>query len=414
METAEKVAVMRGKLKEFDLPSILEVMSIGRQYTVLELCSDDHVPVGAIFMKGGKVVSAVAPGAEGKEAFFRLFQKPLPVFHVFRMDTPEPLPEPLGSVDNLVDEALVRLASHQEPAPVEVQQPSVSSPTVVQPVLQQPVVVRQRETEGSPRVILAIASPKGGSGKTTVALNLALSLARQGRSVVLVDGDINGDILSAIDSRESARHGAFDVLLGKVSFEEALLSTVVPKFKILPALARFEPDVATGLSDRSREWRALLQDLSKQAEIVVVDTPAGMFGVTHQILRGCSHVVGIMQSEVMAHRSFPMFAQGIDAVPEGQRPSILGVFLNMLQIHHTASVSVMRDACEGLPKNWLFETSMPRSPAFLDASMAGLPLRLIDDNCPPAVTFLFDALATEVTDRLHLPTPERQRRRLLV
>ena len=54
--------------------------------------------------------------------------------------------------------------------------------------------------------------------------------------MVLVDADINGDVLSSINARQRAEIGVFDVLLGVASSEEALLETVLPQFKILPAV----------------------------------------------------------------------------------------------------------------------------------------------------------------------------------
>ncbi len=75
----------------------------------------------------------------------------------------------------------------------------------------------------------------------------------------------------------------------------------------------------------------LLGALAERAEVVVVDTPAGMFGTTRAILRGATHVVGVLQAEVLAARSFERFAQGLESLPEGRRPAVLGVLLNMLQ-----------------------------------------------------------------------------------
>jgi chromosome partitioning protein len=109
-----------------------------------------------------------------------------------------------------------------------------------------------------------------------------------------------------------------------------------------------------------------------------------------------------LQAEVIAQRSFTMFADCLALLPEASRPKVLGVFLNMLQLGHTASISVLEKACESLPRNWLFETSIPRNPAFLDSTAAGVPLHLYDPNHPPAVSWLFDTLATEVLDRLEL------------
>jgi len=55
---------------------------------------------------------------------------------------------------------------------------------------------------------------------------------------------------------------------------------------------------------------------------------------------------------------------------------VLGVFLNMLQLGHTASIKVCNKPATRLPREWLFDNAIPRSGAFLDASAAGLPLHL--------------------------------------
>ena len=144
----------------------------------------------------------------------------------------------------------------------------------------------------------------------------------------------------------------------------------------------------------------MLAALSEQAEIVIVDCPAGMFGPTRQIMGACTHLLGVLQAELIASRSFTMFSRALDGLPKGERPEVVGMVLNMLQSRHSGSVHVLSDACADLPKRWLFDTAIPRSDAFLTATEEGLPLRLLDDKNPPAVSWLFDTLASELTDRL--------------
>jgi chromosome partitioning protein len=519
MSAAERIAVMEGELDGIDLVEILQVVGIGRQYTGVELLKADHSVLGTLFIKSGKVVSAMAGAVEGKEAFFQLFQQmskeSRKFFHVFRMPTPEQLAEPIGSLGNMLIEALdvartvvsapqktmsgvlPRAVAPSEtslkkpgvddawPAPTPLQsaaaarpappssrrQPSGApqrAPSTTMAAVQakptapaktpsapahpvpesrtgqeKPVEIQAKKEGTAPAVlaarggasstdrehrqpkksgksggrspiVLAIASPKGGSGKTTIALNLALSLARQERSVILVDGDVNGDVLSAIQGRERAVNGALDVLSGRASADEALLRTMLPHFKIMPALGQELPDPESFNADHTSEWQRLLAGLSEQAEIVIVDCPAGMFGPTRQIMGGCSHLLGVLQAELIASRSFTMFSRALDAVPKSERPEVVGVVLNMLQSRHPGSVNVLSDACAGLPKRWLFDTAIPRSDAFLTATEEGLPLRLLDDKNPPAVSWLFDTLASELTDRLELEVPERKPRQLLI
>lgn len=275
-----------------------------------------------------------------------------------------------------------------------------------------PRVASPATSPGDGRII-AVASPKGGCGKTTVALNAAIALARQGHPVTLVDADINGDILSAINSRGRAQIGTFDVLEGRAKPEQGLLPTIVPHFKILPAVGARLPDARTLASDLGGRFRELLRTLAKDSN-VIVDTPAGMFGITRHVLTASSHVVAVLQAEVVAHRSFERFREAIASIPEAERPRVLGVVLNMLQMRQGASLSVLQSVCVDLPPDWLFETSIPRHPAILDATAQGVPLRHLDENAPPAVAFLFDTLAAEVAQRLRLAAQEFRPQPLLL
>jgi len=438
-----RVGVMRGDLRDFDLAQVLQVVGIGRQYMCVEVHGDSSV-LGRIFVKSGQVVRVDSPDATGRDALFKLFGRSDGQFHVFRLETPEVLPEPIGALPGLLLEALNdngRDTFNAPTRPTASPHPTINGHASMgafaaehaqasEPSLETPpskvcaAPAEHSSSRASPHApiaaygrrgkILAVASPKGGCGKTTVALNVALSLARQGRSVVLVDADINGDVLSAIDARQRADTGALEVLLGIAEAEQALLDTVLPRFKIMPAVGHELPSSGNPSIDLSSAWEMLLRELSGRAELVIVDTPAGMFGVTQQVLRACSHVLGVLQAEVVANRSFSRFHDGLAAVPDEVRPQVVGIVINMLQTTHSASLSVFQAACTDLPAAWLFDTSIPRHNVFLDSAEAGVPLRHLDEVAPPAVAWLFDNLAAEVVERLKLDAAQRKPQPLLL
>jgi len=441
----ERIGVMQGRLSDFDLAQVLQVVGIGRQYVGVEVLNNNAV-TGTIFIKSGKVVSANAAGKQGKEAFFALFQQGGGSFYVFRSAAPGQLPEPIGALAGLMVEAMAIEPPRIEVKPVE---PSIpppaykdsefpthsgvappapgSAPTAQHVDLSASIQavrtasasatvsaslsqarVPMLASDSSQRRVVSIASPKGGCGKTTMSLNLALALARQGRSVILVDADINGDILSSVNARSRAEAGVFDILLGTHRIQQTLLKTMVPGFSILPAVGKRLPAPEVFLKDYTERWRQILSEASTLADLVLVDTPAGMFGTTHQILAASSHVLGVLQAEVLANRSFSRFTEGLDSISPSARPKVAGVFLNMVQMRQSPSLSVLQDACASLPAGWLFDTSIPHSPAFLQAADEGLPVRHMDEVAPPAVAFLFDNLAAEVSGRLDLRAPERK------
>jgi chromosome partitioning protein len=414
---------MRGRLREFDLAQVLQVVGIGRQYTGVEVF-DESAVLGTIFLKSGKVVRVEANGKDGREALFELFRHADGGFSVFRMETPPALPEPLGAVQMLLMEALERggrTERRSEPRAAEASDPFAADARRFDSPTEAGRTTRTKQTEPAPARtatktgrVLSVVSPKGGCGKTTVALNLAVSLARQGRSVLLVDADINGDVLSALDSRERAELGTFDLLTRTGSIDRALLPTLLTKLKILPAVGRDLPPPELLMADHGARWKMLLGELAERAEIVLVDAPAGMFGTTYQLLAASTHVLGVLQAERIADRSFPRFIEALQTLPGEQRPQVLGVVLNMLQTKHDGSLSVMLNACRDFPSDWLFDTTIARHPAFLDATHAGVPLRNLDEVAPPAVAWLFDTLAAEVLERLKLPAPAKKPQSLLV
>ena len=58
-----------------------------------------------------------------------------------------------------------------------------------------------------------------------------------------------------------------------------------------------------------------MSELAERAEIVLVDAPAGMFGPTYQLLRASTHVLGVLQAERIADRSFPRFFDALQMMP---------------------------------------------------------------------------------------------------
>jgi polysaccharide biosynthesis transport protein len=117
--------------------------------------------------------------------------------------------------------------------------------------------------------VILVASWGMREGRTSVAANLAATLAHAGRAVVLVDADLRRPSLSAVFGAGGRRPGWADLLAGRVSIEEAAVPTGVPGMKLVTA------GKLTGRSADMMENNALTRiftDLRAQGVVVVVDS----------------------------------------------------------------------------------------------------------------------------------------------
>lgn len=255
---------------------------------------------------------------------------------------------------------------------------------------------------------LTVTSPKGGVGKTTVALNLAYSLARRGWRTLIVDADPAGAIGLSLTKKVAQAPGLAEYASGRAGLAHLLVETRLPGLSLLPA-GQVAPDDATGfgavLDDGSLLHR-LRREVEGRADLVLFDTPAGFGGATLGALRASEWALCPVQAEPIAARSVLRIFDVLATLKEqGARVELLGVLLTMLQTKNASSLAVAEDLWRTLPNHVLFETTIPRDTAFLDASAAGVPVGLLRRR-PPPVALTFDQLAAEVEARTRLSPKE--------
>lgn len=127
-----------------------------------------------------------------------------------------------------------------------------------------------------PGAIIAVTSPKGGVGKTTVATNLAVALARDsGMRVVIVDLDLQfGDVSSALGMPN--RHSITDALSKAAARDSFVLSTFLGQHESgVAVLAAPASPVAADHLDAARVGH-LLRQLVADFDYIVVDTAPGL------------------------------------------------------------------------------------------------------------------------------------------
>ncbi len=122
-------------------------------------------------------------------------------------------------------------------------------------------------------IVLCVTSGKGGVGKTSISVNLAVALARKGERVLVMDGDLglaNVDVLLKLSVKKTIR----DVLETASDPLESVIY-VEPNLGILPASSGV-PEMVTMGEDEQELLGEIIQAIAGHFDYVIVDTAAGI------------------------------------------------------------------------------------------------------------------------------------------
>ncbi len=250
---------------------------------------------------------------------------------------------------------------------------------------------------------LVIASQKGGVGKTTVALNLAVALAERGRRTLLVDLDPQGAVGLSLAKGDTELAGLAELLSGVATAREAVLATRLNGLSLLPRgrldatdVDSFEQAVAhAGALDRA------LAACEGAVDVVVIDTPSGLGRVTTAALAAANFVLLAFQTERLALRSIGQALRVIEHVQAGRNPRLrlAGILPTLVERERAGTHSVLGDIWSGFPD--ALETVVPRTEAFAHASSLGVPVAFLGGQAGSPEARRFDLLADEIEGRMN-------------
>jgi capsular exopolysaccharide synthesis family protein len=117
--------------------------------------------------------------------------------------------------------------------------------------------------------VISVTSPAAGDGKSTLALNLAISLAQSGKKTIIVESDLRRPKVHKLTGAEN-KVGIVDALRGTLPLDECIQPTQVSDLSVMPCGPR--PKDPAELLARP-EYERVLADLRARFDYVIVDTP---------------------------------------------------------------------------------------------------------------------------------------------
>jgi len=210
--------------------------------------------------------------------------------------------------------------------------------------------------------VIAVVNHKGGTGKTTTAINLAAGLTRYSdvtSSCLLIDMDPHGcatsTLLGKLDGEPPAR-SVFDVLRRAITPQDGIASTIYDEnIDILPANPSLESMAKTQINDRLAK---VVESLATSYGWIIIDTPPNLGVLTQNALVAADYALIPTQCNGLAVPTLHQLKTMIERIQERQNVwlQVLGVLITQKDGRTPLQRQVRRELGQVFPAADIFRT----------------------------------------------------------
>jgi len=250
--------------------------------------------------------------------------------------------------------------------------------------------------------ILSLVNQKGGVGKTTSSVNIAVSMAAAEIRTLLIDFDPQANATTGVSNLiKKNNHTIYDVLIRGTDINKALIPTQFTHLDVITSendLVGAEIELVNVIA-REYQLKSLLKKLKRKYEYIIVDCPPSLGLLTINALAASNAILIPIQCEYYALEGLGQLLNTIRLVQKhiNSKLSIAGVLLTMYDSRLNLSKEVADEVREYFEEK-LFNTVIHRNVRLGEAPSFGKPALLYDANSTGAQNYL--SLVEELLNRV--------------
>lgn len=251
------------------------------------------------------------------------------------------------------------------------------------------------------RKIIAICNQKGGTGKTTSAVNISTYLALDGKKVLLIDLDPQANATSGLGvNKHKIKESTYHVLLEEKKIKDILQPTIVANLMIAPSnldLTGAEVELV-GVLGREMCLKKALVAIKDEFDFIIIDSPPSLGLLTINSLCAAESVFVPVQCEYYALEGLTQLINTINLIKENLNPGLVveGIFLTMADFRTNLTREVIQEVKRyfsgesqygSARKEKVFQTVIPRSIRLSESPSFGKPIALYDKDSIGALKY---------------------------
>ena len=254
---------------------------------------------------------------------------------------------------------------------------------------------------GEDKKVIAVTSCTPNEGKSSVTMNLAVSMAEAGKKVLTIDLDPQGNMTSGLGvDKNELENTVYELMLDECSIKESMADTVVEGMKIIPSnvnLAGAEIELL-GINEKEYILKNAVDYIRDDYDFIIIDCQPSLNMLTINAMTTADSVLVPIQCEYYALEGLSQLIHTIDLVQQRLNPDLVidGVVFTMYDVRTNLSNQVVENVKENLDTK-IYETLIPRNIRLAEAPSHGLPINMYDSKS--AGTESYRMLAKEVMER---------------